>query len=256
MRIINNVMKTLDYNSPSILVGIGIVGVVCTVVTACKATPKAMDILEKKKEEKRKAGEDPELKPAEKVKAVAKTYAPAVIIGGCSIVCFLQSNNIALKRNAALASLYTVAQNTIQTHQEKLVEAVGEKKATEINDEVAKEQRKEVQIPSKYVDMEGPLFFDIMSKRYFTCPNGVEEIWKAQNDFNYDLRTEIEMTANDFNGRYLPLHEEMKYAGDAVGWDINGNGYVDLRITWDKINGMTVGTISHNNPPLPKNSRK
>lgn len=249
MRILNGVIKSLDHNKPSILVGIGIFGVVCTVVEACKATPKALDILEKKRKEKEDKGEDPELKPVEKVKAVAKTYAPAAIMGICSVLCFVYSNNIYVKRNAALAGLYTMAQNTLQTHQEKLVEAVGEKKATEINDEVAKERRKEVPLPAEYkTPGEGTLFFDVLSGTYFT--SNVEEVRKGVNDFNYALRSEMSMSVNDLNFVYLPIKKSIQYAGDAVGWNINGNGYVDISITWETIDNMVVGIIKHNNPPV------
>ena len=48
--LIKNVQVSLDKNSPKILLAVGIAGAVITVVTAVKATPKAMRMIDEAKE--------------------------------------------------------------------------------------------------------------------------------------------------------------------------------------------------------------
>ena len=48
-RLIKSAQTTLSKHSPEILTGIGIAGMVTTVVLAVKATPKALQLIEEKK---------------------------------------------------------------------------------------------------------------------------------------------------------------------------------------------------------------
>ena len=90
----------LSKHSPDILLGVGIAGMVGTVVLAVAATPKAIKLIEKKKE----LDEVDNLTPMETVKTTWKCYIPAAVTCAASIACLIGASSVHLKRNAALAT--------------------------------------------------------------------------------------------------------------------------------------------------------
>ena len=108
-------------HSPEILAGVGVVGVVGSLVMACKATTKLSDVLEESKEQLDKikevaadpayeekysqddAKKDTTITYVQTAMKVTKLYAPSVILCASSLGCLLASNNILKKRNAALS---------------------------------------------------------------------------------------------------------------------------------------------------------
>src|SRR5688572_30806226 len=111
---------TLRSKSPTIFFIGGVVGVIGTTVLACRATLKLEQTLdtsnklaEKVKEfehENYSEGDrkqDQAIVHIRSIVAVARLYAPAILLGGASIALLTQSHNILIKRNAALAAAYT-----------------------------------------------------------------------------------------------------------------------------------------------------
>lgn len=96
--------RLLGKNTPTILTVVGGEGVIATTVTAAKATPKAIDILEKARNEK---GE--ELTKLEVVKLAGPVYIPSVIIGVSTIACIAGANILNKRQQAALMSVYALA---------------------------------------------------------------------------------------------------------------------------------------------------
>ena len=78
-----NVKVFATKHSPEILTGIGIAGMIMTTVLAVKATPKALELIEKQKKEE----QTDDLTPIEVVKTTWKCYVPAVATGAASITC-------------------------------------------------------------------------------------------------------------------------------------------------------------------------
>ena len=101
-----DVRTSLSRHSPAILMGIGIAGMVTTTVVAVKATPKALRLIEEKKQEL----DVESLTPVETVKATWKCYIPAAVTGAVSIACLIGSNSVNTKRNAALATAYKLSE--------------------------------------------------------------------------------------------------------------------------------------------------
>ena len=100
----DNVIKTVSDKSPEILIGLGLTGMLTSTILAVKATPKALDILEK---------EDRELSKIDKVKLTWKCYAPAAIGYCTSAACILGANSVNSKRNAVLASAYKISESAL-----------------------------------------------------------------------------------------------------------------------------------------------
>ena len=103
--------RTLQKNSPTILTGLAVAGVVTTVVMAVKATPKALEILDQERVMREDYSER-WLVPVEKitkkdiVKLTWKCYLPSFLMGGATIAAIIAANSINLRRNAALSGLY------------------------------------------------------------------------------------------------------------------------------------------------------
>ena len=111
-------------HSPEILTGIGIAGMITTTVMAVRATPKALILIEEKKDEL----EVDELTPKETIQAAWTCYIPAAAIGTVSVACLIGASSVNMRRRAALATAYTLSESALKEYQEKVVETIGEKK--------------------------------------------------------------------------------------------------------------------------------
>ena len=130
------VAKTaLKKYSPQILTGIGIAGMIATTITAVKATPKALQLIDE-----REIKENKRLSTTEVIKTTWKCYVPAAVTGTLSVACLIGASSVSLKRHAALATAYTLSETALKEYQEKAVEVVGEKKEQAIRDAVVKDK--------------------------------------------------------------------------------------------------------------------
>ena len=140
----NAVKKSTIKHSPEILTGIGIAGMVTTTVMAVRATPKALRLINNAELEKANETNIPyeghNLSKTEIIKVTWKCYIPAAITGSLSIVCLIGASSVNARRNAALATAYSIAETSLKEYQNKVVETIGEKKEQTIRDAVAKEK--------------------------------------------------------------------------------------------------------------------
>ena len=233
----NAVKKSTIKHSPEILTGIGIAGMVTTTVMAVRATPKALDLL-KKEEYYRKIDREngiPEQFAPEKIsniyviKICWKCYIPVAIIGGLSIACLIGASSVNARRNAALATAYSIAETSLKEYQNKVVETIGEKKEQTVRDAIAKEKieahpEKENEII--FVGDGETLCYDVLSGRYFKSK--IDKIKKAENDLNRRMRDEMYISLNDF---YYEVGLPYIKIGDDIGWNIDREGYIDLRFS-------------------------
>ena len=213
-----NVRMSLSKHSPEILIGIGITGMITTTVLAVKATPKALRLIEEKKQDL----EIETLTPVETVKTTWKCYVPAAVTGAVSVACLLGSHSVNAKRNAALATAYKLSETAFSEYREKVVETIGEKKEKVVRDKVSEEQLKNNPVTNTEIIVTGKgttLCFDPLSSRYFY--SDLEKIHRAANKLNYDINTnpfDEGVTVNDF---YAELGIPGTATGDNLGWNIH-----------------------------------
>lgn len=100
--IAKSVRTAMKKHSPEILTGIGIAGMITTTVMAVKATPKALILLEEKKEEL----DTDRLEAKDIIKTAWPCYIPAAVVGSISVFCLIGASSTNLRRNAALATAY------------------------------------------------------------------------------------------------------------------------------------------------------
>lgn len=111
-------------NAPQILTGIGISGMIGSTVLAVKATPKALELLNDKREELN----TDTLTFKETIATAWKPYIPAGTLCITSVACIISATTISTKRQTALATAYTLSERAFLTYKDKVIETIGEKK--------------------------------------------------------------------------------------------------------------------------------
>lgn len=215
LSILTDVKRFVSARSPEILTGIGIAGMVTTTVLAVKATPKAMSLIEDKK------NEDwvDELSPLDVVKIAWKPYIPAIITCVVSTACIIGASSVNAKRNAALATAYKLSETALTEYREKVIETIGEKKEQIVRDKVAEERIKKNPVSKNEVIVTGngkTLCFDPISGRYFM--SSIDVIKRAENELNKQMLHDISgyVSLNDF---YDELGLDHTSVGDDLGWN-------------------------------------
>jgi len=238
---VKNVRSLLIKESPTILTWLSVIGVPATVGFAIRGTAQATSVLIMEEIERGEKiliskGKEPEiihspLTKKESFKLVWRYYIPTVISGITTVACIVGSNHINLKRNAAIATAFTLTDAALREYQSKVVELMGEKKDQKIRDEIAQDKLNNDPIDESRVIITGrgdSLFYDSLSGRYFR--SNIESIRKIQNDFNAELLVEMYKTLNEF---YDLVGLEETEMGKDVGWNTdNGlNGMLDIHFS-------------------------
>lgn len=211
----------LSKHSPDILLGVGIAGMVGTVVLAVAATPKAIKLIEQKK----KAEEVDNLTPAETIKTTWKCYIPAAITGATSIGCLLGARNINARRNAALFTAYKLSETALTEYKDKVVETIGEKKEQLIRDAIDKDHIDNDPVSKKEIIVTGnggTRCYDYHSGRYFV--SDIDHIKRAVNELNRQMLLNDYVSLNDFYDEIGLSHTSV---GNDLGWSID-KGYIDV----------------------------
>ncbi len=215
---ISNFVKTvgvkLSEHSPEILTGIGITGLLSTTVLAVKATPKALQLIDEKKEEMN----TDELTNTEVVKTCWKCYIPAAVTASVSVACLIGANSVNSKRNAVLATAYKLSESAFSEYKEKVIETIGEKKE-EVRDKIAKGRIEQNPVKNNEVIITGKgdvLCYDIVSGRYFK--SDVDKIRKAENTLNKKLMNDMYCSLNEF---YDLIGLPFTQMGFELGWNVN-----------------------------------
>ena len=222
--IAKGVRTAMKKHSPEILTGIGIAGMITTTVMAVKATPKALVLIEDKKIE----NDTDKLTPVETIKATWTCYIPAAVTGCLSISCLIGASSVNVRRNAALATAYTLSESALKEYQEKVIETIGEKKEQSVKDAIAKDRIERDSVTSKEViitERGNTLCYDVISGRYFK--SDIDKLKKAENELNRQMRDEMYISLNEF---YYEIGLNPTSIGDDLGWSID-HGYIDLQFS-------------------------
>lgn len=213
--VLNTVKHSVSKHTPELLIGFGITGMITSTILAVKSTPKAMKLIEKKKEELHVD----KLTPGETIKVAWKCYIPSATIVLASTACLVGSSTISLKRNAALATAYKIVETGYKEYKDKVIETIGEKKEEAIREKIAKEKVEKNPVKNNEVIVTNngsTLCYDVLSGRYFKTD--IDKIKKAVNEVNRRMITDVYVSLNDF---YYELGLEGNKLGDELGWNID-----------------------------------
>lgn len=221
-------------NSPTILTWLGVSGFLGTIVVAVKATPEAMRLIETEKQfRKTQAIEEGHgmmpmpLTKLDIIKIAWKCYIPAIGIGTVSIACFVGANSINIRRNAAIASLYSLTRKAFDEYQEKVVEEIGKSKEEKIRENLAQDKLDKNPPSDSQVIMtgNGVLCYEEHTGRYFQ--SDPETIRKVVNELNWRLNRDGFVKLNQL---YDEFGLEPTEAGKDVGWN-KESGLIEVLFT-------------------------
>lgn len=203
--VLNNSVRLLKRNSPTILTCMGAIGVVATTVMAVKATPKALAAVDIKKEKK---GE--ELTRLETIAAVAPLYAPSAITGIATIACIFGANVLNKRSQASLMSAYALLDKSYKDYKDKVKKIFGDEGDFRVRESIAQDKYKEANIQ---VSDGKELFYDMYSDRYYESTR--EDVKEAAYKLNRIIATSGGAYLNEY---YALLNLEPIEGGDIVGW--------------------------------------
>ena len=229
--IVKNLKNFTVKNSSAILTAIGITGMFSAGVLAVSVTPKALRLMEEKKEE----NDTDKLTPVEVVKTTWLCYIPAVGLSLVSVICLIEAQHINTKRNMAVAAAYQISERAFKEYRSKVIEKLGEKKDKEIKYEVAKEAvKKKPVIKQEIVDLKigDTLCYDTLSGRYFR--SDIERIKRKVNELNKTLLNDYYISLNDFYD-----HIGLPYIsiGNELGWNLEEDGLIELEFSSQLVYG-------------------
>lgn len=214
---------------PTTLSVLASAGVVCTAITAVKATPMALKLIE----------EDKKLKnPSNYTKKDAflscwKCYIPSVMIGASTILCVFGANGLNQRQQTSLASSYVLLSKSYDQYKNKVKELFGEDVHDQVVSAIVKEQCKDVHLYAPTIagecslDLDNDInpedlytFYDRFSDRYFETT--VARVLQAEYHLNRNFTLGGTVTLNDF---YEFLGVEGIEIGDLFGWTMS-DGYM------------------------------
>lgn len=218
---VKNAKTFMSKHSPEILIGIGIAGMITSVGLGIAATPKALDLIEAKKE----SDEVDELTPLEVVKTTWKCYIPTATTCILSATCLIFSNRIGARRMTAIATAYKLSETALTEYREKVVETIGDKKEKEIKEAIDKDHIEAKPLSKTDVivtDNGDTLCLDYQSGRYFKST--IDKINKAENELNRRMLRDEYVSLNDFYDELGLDHTKLGYD---LGWNIR-NGFIGI----------------------------
>lgn len=245
-------------HAPTILFGVGVIGVVATAVLASKATLKLPDILGSAQaqkdllhfdaaEEKSRGGNvelvnEVEHKELQRLKVatameIGKAYAPAVLAGGISIAALTGSHHILSSRNAALTVAYGALEKGFSEYRGRVVEKYGEDEDRELRYGVEEVEVVDDKGKTKTV-RRVPAGTPSIYARFF---DETSTVWQREAEYNLVYLRSQQNYLNDLlnarghvflNEVYDALGMERSGAGQVVGWlrCEDGDNYIDFGI--------------------------
>lgn len=244
---------TAQKHSPVLLLGAGVVGVVGTVVLACRATLKVEEVLTEHQEMAKhiKTFEHVDYSEDDRVKDQAvlytktamkltKLYGPAVLIGALSIGCLTGSHVVLSRRNAGLTAAYAALEKGFNEYRKRVADEFGDEKEREFRYgaiSVTETNEKGERVTVRKANPTGALsiyakLFDENSTSWNLEPMYNLAYLKCQQQFANDrLRAKGHLFLNEV---YDSLGLDRTPAGQVVGWvwdnKEGGDNYVDFGI--------------------------
>ena len=219
-----NLQKSAKQHAPEILTGIGIGGMIFTTISAVRATPKALQLIEDKKKDM----DVDQLTPIETIKAAWKPYVPAAISGVVATSCLICANSEHLRRNSALAAAYQISTSALTEYKEQVVETIGEKKEQVVRDKVKQKQVETISASENVIHHTGngnTLCLDPLSGRLFR--SSMESIKRAENEINKEIIHSMCGSAS-LNEFYAELGLDYIDLGDPIGWNVDNLLKLDI----------------------------
>lgn len=246
----------IQKNSSTILTIIGAAGVVTTSVLAVKATPKALELINNKKEEK------DELTTLDYIKAGWKPYIPSILSGLFSIGCIVSANTVNKKIQSSMTSAYALLYTYYEDYRKKskeiqLPQKDGSSELNNVDQIVMRKKMKEMSTNIQLNDDEILLYFQFLSiggrhDGYIVMYK--DDIPKLEDFMNERLRREGYLTINDVYREIGVSDDELPIFGWSCGWiypenDENYRLKIDISNSCELDTGLTCYFVDYSENP-------
>ena len=214
------IKRFLNHNASTILTFVGVAGVIGTSYLTGKATIKAIDKIDRKKEAAN-LGLAEDLTKKDIFLETWPVYIPAIIVGTTTISCILGANVLNKKNQAMLASAYGLMNQSYRQYRRAVASEYGAEREKEIYEEIV--QCNFLGLEQDYSELgEKVVFYDDWYGKHFvsTIVDVKEAIYKLNR--NFTLHGDA------------PLYEFW----DMLGLEDNGIGY---RYGWSSPKMMDDG---------------
>lgn len=224
----------LKANSSTILTGVAVAGSLGSVILAVRATPQALDKLDREfhaqnahLQDELSDRDDIPVVPLSKkqvIQTVWRDYVPAVGLQVVTIASIVGAQSINMRRQAAIISVATVSERAFREYQDRVKEEnpqVDRKVRGDINQDILDKHpvsEREVII----VANGDQLFYDRHTDRYFMST--MQKVQKAVNDINFRVLNQNYASLNEF---YNMLGINTVSQGDETGWTAEHNLDID-----------------------------
>ena len=212
-------VNKLKPNAPTILTGLGALGVIGTAVLTAKATPKAIDRIETATFEK---GEN--LTKTEVIINASPAYIPAAVVGAATIGCIFGANILNKRQQAALSSAYALLDSSFRQYRQKVNDIYGEDADAKVMSAVLSSEY-DGHIPSK----DKRLYYEEWSNRYYEISE--EQAQNAEYLLNRSLALQGYASLNEL---YFFLGLPPTEKGAVLGWsesflhEMHGCSWIDF----------------------------
>lgn len=204
---VKRVLKELKKDTPIILAIVGSIGVVSTAIFAVKATPKALQLIEQRKQNENKD----ELSVSEIIETTWTCYIPSIITCAATISCIMGSYILNKRRQAILLNSYILLEQQYKEYKNSVKELYGEDADKKVKIHKAQRKYNEEEHASNK-----QLFFLEPYGEYFEST--MEDVLKAEYELNRKFATEREASLKDLLD-FLGISEVYDYESDGYkGW--------------------------------------
>lgn len=238
---LKTVKSVITANSPVLLLGTTIAGVITTGVLSARAGYKARGIVDAKQAEQ----PDEPLTNKEKAQLTWLCYAAPAVSGISTITACTGLHLVHTKQKAALAGLYAITATKLDDVQEEAEKLLGTKKSQQLNDTLL---QKNIDRNGNY----GPpivtgggtdLWYDAWTDRFFY--SSMNAIAKGLNDANAFLISEGDLDLNTFYDKIgvgtIPSGTELGWSGEPIDLKYGAVLHPD---------GTSAGSITFRREPM------
>lgn len=230
-----------------ILLGLAAVGTITTAVFSSMSAIKAVKLLEEAKEESNEP-----LTKKEVVLTVLPAYIPTIAVTSITLLCIFGANANSKRMQAAIASLYSMTDQSFKDYRNKVKELYGEEADNAVTDAIMDDISKEFEAElSRKGDDWNTLFYEPISDTYFYSDKMA--VLRAEHELNRTLLLRGCICVNSFLG-YLGLDpvescEDLGWNGLYGPFSVYAGKWIDVTHKKRSYNGETCYELSYSHDP-------
>lgn len=226
--------KFVHANTPSIMIGAGVISMGAAIISAARATPLALDRLDEKADELDVMPGD--LTRKERFQATWRCYIPTTIFALTGIASIVGGHIIQIRRTIAIASAAALTEQAFAEYKAFAAEQLGEAGVTAVREKLADNEIKKTINKNKHQhisesDSEIPATgavccLEPYSGRFFwSDANSIE---RAVNAANRILLEDGTLSLNEF---YDELGLDHIPPGETIGWNYYRDQLIQIHFT-------------------------